>query len=289
MSAPTETPPAAGDLAGRIALLGLRSDDRSSFLRGPAEAPPKIRWALHNGSSHWTSETGVDLEADGRLVDLGDRAIGESDEEYLGIEGHVADVLARGARPLVLGGDHAVTYPALRAVAAQGGPVDILHFDAHSDLYDRFEGSPYSHACPFARIMEEGLARRLVQVGVRTTNARQKAQAERFGVEVHEMRGFDVARFEPRFDGPLYVSFDMDSLDPAFAPGVSHHEPGGLSVRDVLDILHRVEAPIVGADVVEFNPRRDVHDMTAAVAAKMVRELAALMLLNGLPSAPVRA
>ncbi|MEM8993762.1 MAG: agmatinase, partial [Acidobacteriota bacterium] len=269
------------DLAGRIALLGLCSDERSSFLRGPAEAPPKIRWALHNGSSHWTSETGVDLESGGHLVDLGDRAIGDGDAAYLGIEGLVADVFSRGARPLLLGGDHAVTYPALRAVAKRRGPVHILHFDAHSDLYDRFEGSPYSHACPFARIMEEGLARRLVQVGIRTTNAQQRAQAERFGVEVHEMRGFDVARFEPRFDGPIYITFDMDSLDPAFAPGISHHEPGGLSVRDVLDILHRIEAPIVGADVVEFNPRRDVHDMTAAVAAKMVKELAASMLLNG--------
>ncbi|MEO1082935.1 MAG: agmatinase, partial [Acidobacteriota bacterium] len=248
---------------------------------GPAEAPAKIREVLHNGSSHWTSETGVDLEANGRLVDLGDRVIEDGDAAYLGIEGHVADVLGRGARPLILGGDHAITYPVLRAVAGRHGAVDILHFDAHSDLYDRFEGSPYSHACPFARIMEEGLARRLVQVGIRTTNAQQKAQAERFGVEVHEMRGFDVTQFKPRFDGPIYVTFDMDSLDPAFAPGISHHEPGGLSVRDVLDILHRVKAPIVGADIVEFNPRRDVHDMTAAVAAKMVKELAALMLTNG--------
>jgi len=77
-------------------------------------------------------------------------------------------------------------------------------------------------------------------------------------------------------DGPLYISIDLDALDPAFAPGVSHHEPGGLSVRDILAVLHRVRAPIVGADVVEYNPSRDVNGMTAVVAAKLVKEIAAV-------------
>ncbi|MEM1177394.1 MAG: agmatinase [Acidobacteriota bacterium] len=280
MSIDSPNSPTAGDLAGHVALLGLLSDNHSSFLRGPAEAPPIIRHALNNGSSHWTSETGVDLEACGRFIDLGDRPVGEDDGAYLGIQAHVAEVLTRGAKPLLLGGDHAVTYPIMKAIAERHGPVDILHFDAHSDLYDSYEGDRYSHACPFARILEEGLAGRLVQVGIRTTNAKLQAQADRFGVEIHGMRDFDVRGFRPRFDGPIYITFDMDSLDPSFAPGISHYEPGGFSVRDVLDILHRVEAPIVGADVVEFNPRRDVHGMTAAVAAKMVKELAALMLRN---------
>ena len=136
----------------------------------------------------------------------------------------------------MLGGDHAVTYPVVRAVAAIHGPVDILHFDAHPDLYDEFEGRRLSHACPFARIMEEGLARRLVQVGIRTLNAHQRAQAERFGVEIHPMNTFDAHSFVPDLAAPAYLSFDLDALDPAFAPGVSHHEPGGLTVRETLDI-----------------------------------------------------
>ena len=180
----------------------------------------------------------------------------------------------------MLGGDHAVTYPVLRAVAARHGPVDILHFDAHPDLYDSYEGSRLAHACPFARIMEEGLARRLVQVGIRTLNAHQKSQSERFGVEIHPMHDFDPRAFTPELAGPVYLSFDLDALDPAFAPGVSHHEPGGLTMREALGILQRLEARLVGADIVEYNPRRDVQDMTAMVAVKLLKEIAGKMLAS---------
>ncbi len=118
----------------------------------------------------------------------------------------------------------------------------------------------YSHACPFARIMEEGLCRRLVQVGIRTMTLTCR-QADRFGVEL----GPDACADVPveSLEGPLYVSLDLDGLDPAFAPGVSHPEPGGLSVRDVVRLLHRVRAPIIGADVVEYNPLNDLRDLTA--------------------------
>lgn len=89
------------------------------------------------------------------------------------------------------------------------------------------------------------------------------------------MYDLDIARAS-KFDGPLYISIDLDGLDPAYAPGVSHHEPGGLSVRQVIDLLQCIDAPVVGADIVEYNPSRDVHEMTAAVAVKLVKELAAL-------------
>jgi arginase family enzyme len=153
--------------------------------------------------------------------------------------------------------------------------------DAHPDLYDDFDGNRYSHASPFARIMEEGLAGRLVQVGIRTMSPHQQAQADRFGVEVIAMRDYrpDLAL---QLRGPVYLSLDLDALDPAVAPGVSHHEPGGLSVRDVLGLLERVAAPIVGADIVEYNPLRDHADMTAVVAAKFYKEVVA-RLLAGAP------
>ena len=178
---------------------------------------------------------------------------------------------------IALGGDHSVTYPILRAVNARYRQPTILHIDAHADLYDEFEGDRYSHACPFARIMEEGLAARLVQVGIRTLSAHQRAQADRFGVEVIDMRAW-VAGMRPIVEGPVYISVDLDGIDPAFAPGVSHWEPGGLTVRDVLGMIQDIRSPIVGADVVEFNPRRDPSGMTAMVAAKIVKELAGTML-----------
>ncbi len=118
-------------------------------------------------------------------------------------------------------------------------------------------------------------------MGVRTLNAHQKAQAERFGVEIHPMHDFDPRDFRPDLAGPVYLSFDLDALDPAFAPGVSHHEPGGLTVREALGILHRLKVHVVGADIVEYNPQRDVHDMTATVAAKLLKEIGGKMLDSG--------
>ena len=118
---------------------------------------------------------------------------------------------------------------------------------------------------------------RLVQVGIRTVNLHQREQAERFGVEIVEMKDWKPElTFE--FDSPLYVSLDMDVLDPAFAPGVSHHEPGGLSTRDVIAIIQSLNQPVIGADIVEVNPRRDYEGITAVAAAKLVKEVAAKIL-----------
>ena len=263
----------------KIRLIGAPTDCHSSYLRGPAEAPPLIRAALHSSHGNMAAESGLELEADIEVEDFGDLALTESDSDDELISSAVTDSIRSGAVPIVIGGDHSITFPAMQAIAAAHGPVSILHFDAHPDLYDDFEGDPRSHASPFARIMESGLASRLVQVGIRTLNRHCREQAERFGVEIVEMRSFAPERV-PLPDGPLYISLDMDGFDPAFAPGVSHHEPGGLSVRDVLAVLDRVASPIVGADVVEYNPRRDLNGVTAVLAAKLVRELAALCARN---------
>ena len=261
-----------------VALIGLCSDSNSSFMKGPAEAPAKIREVMHNGSANLASELGVDLNENSRFVDLGDREIGPGADALMEIEKHIAEILDSGARPLSLGGDHAITYPIMRAIHARHGPVGILHFDAHPDLYDEYDGNRLSNACPFARIMENGLASRLVQVGIRTQNAHQREQAKRFGVETYEMRNFDPSSFTPDFSGPVYLTIDLDVLDPAYAPGVSHHEPGGLSVRTLIDIIHRMEGKVIGADIVCYNPRRDINDMTAMVAVKLLKEVAGRML-----------
>jgi len=263
-----------------IALIGIMSDANSSYLSGTAVAPAIIRQALHCESANHYSELGVDLANNPQFIDIGDRQIASDVESFLAIETHINEVIEQGALPLILGGDHAITYPVMRAINRANGPVNILHFDAHPDLYEDFEGNPYSHASPFARIMEKGLAKRLVQVGIRTLNSHQRGQVERYGVESHEMKDVDLASIGGDFNGPVYISCDMDALDPAFAPGVSHHEPGGLSVRDILGIIQRIPSHIVGADIVEYNPDRDINDMTAMVAAKILKEIAGKMLLN---------
>jgi len=261
---------------GTPTLLGIGFDSCSSYLRGAGAAPPMIREALAcSASNHWT-ETGVDLGLDGVYRDAGDLAF-EDQDAFSTIEAGVSNLLERGSRPVSLGGDHSITYPAVKAFAQKYGDLTILHFDAHPDLYDEFEGNRLSHACPFARIMEAGLAKRLVQVGIRTMNQHQREQAHRFGVDVVEMRAL------PAYDrlkvaGPVYISFDMDVLDPAFAPGVSHREPGGMSVREAIAHLHAIEGDIVGADIVEFNPVQDVAGMTATVAAKILKEILGKMI-----------
>lgn len=259
-----------------IRLIGLPTDINSSFLRGPAKAPPRIRAQLFSDHGNVAAENGMEIGKEIILNDAGDLPLTEGPGDDALIEAAVAAALAAGEAPLLLGGDHAVTYPVLKAIAAHHGMVTILHFDAHSDTYDDFQGNPRSHASPFARIMETGLATRLVQVGIRTQTAHLRDQAARFGIEVVPMRDFTSAMV-PLVSGPIYVSIDIDGLDPAFAPGVSHHEPGGLSVRQLLDVLQAQAGRIVGADVVEYNPDRDINDMTAVVAAKLVKELAAAM------------
>jgi arginase len=272
-------------VGGTPTLLGVPFDAASSFLRGAAAAPPLIREALRSPASNRWTELGVDLGAPGALADEGDLAIDAAlrgAELHALIETHVSRLIERGGRPIVLGGDHSITPPIVRAVRRISGRLEVVHFDAHPDLYDEFDGNRWSHASPFARLMEEGLVARLVQVGIRTMNGHQRAQADRFGVEVIDMRAWSAGkRVVAPAHSAAYLSIDCDVFDPAFAPGVSHREPGGLSPRDVLDAIQRLDAQIVGADIVECNPSRDAAGVTAALCAKLVKEVAGRMTLAG--------
>ncbi|MGO4919179.1 agmatinase [Maribacter spongiicola] len=255
-----------------INIQGLNWDAKSSFQQGPAKAPSLIRKALYSDSMNLCTEFGISIEND-TLTDKGDFTI----NEYFDITDITRKNLESGAKLLSLGGDHSVTFPIIKAFHEHYPKLDILHIDAHADLYHDYEGDPYSHACPFARIMENGFAVKLVQVGIRTLNPHQAEQAKKYNVDVHEMRNLDLNNI-PKFENPLYISLDMDGFDPAFAPGVSHHEPGGLSSRQVLDLIHSIDTEVVGADIVEYNPNRDFHDMTAYLAAKMMKELIGKMM-----------
>src|ERR1700758_766083 len=187
-------------------VLGIPYDAQSSYLRGAAEAPAKIREALAcDASNHWT-ETGVDLGAAGVYEDGGNLEFSE-EHAVAAIEHGVDEIVRQGKRPVCLGGDHSISYPIVKAVARKHSGLTIFHFDAHPDLYDEFEGKRLSHACPFARIMEAGLAKRLVQVGIRTINRHQREQAQRFGVEVVEMHALP-AYDKLRTNSPVYITFD---------------------------------------------------------------------------------
>ena len=262
-----------------IELIGVPSDVNSSFARGPAAAPAAIRAALWSDRGNLSCENGMEAGSDFTLADSGDVPLREDASDDAAITAAVRAVIAAGAVPLALGGDHAITRAVVAGVHAAHGPLTILHFDAHPDLYDLFEGNPRSHASPFARIMEAGHASRLVQVGIRTLTGHCREQARRFGVEIVPMAGFTPDAV-PVLEGPLYISVDIDGIDPSEAPGVSHPEPGGLSLREVLAVLRRQTAPVVGADIVEYNPRFDTHERTAILAAKLVRELSALIATN---------
>jgi agmatinase len=262
----------------QVTLLGVPHDANSSYLRGAALGPPLIRREVFSDAYSLWSETGVDLSAPGALRDAGDLVFDDVADPWDVIRDGVAAACADG--PLIcLGGDHAVSHPILRGIRSRHPRLGILHIDAHADIYHAYQDNLRSHASPFARIMEEGLAERLVQVGLRTLNHEHRAQFERFGVEAHDIRRLpDPASL--RFDTPVYISVDIDALDPAFAPGVSHREPGGLTTRQVIDFIQAVDAPIVGADVVEFNPSCDIAGQTALVAAKLVKEIAGMMVRN---------
>lgn len=265
----------ADNPSARVKLLGLPHDENSSFQKGAAGGPAAIRRALFSDSANPFTETGYDLSSGDLFMDLGDVVFDGADDFDTIVM--AAAAAARGGQPIFLGGDHFVTWPVIRVMAPVYPGLTILHFDAHPDTYDELGGSRTSHACPFARIMEEGLAARLVSVGIRAMTTHQRQQAVRFGIETHEMKDLSgTIRLD--LSGPLYISFDLDGLDPAFAPGVSHPEGGGLTTRQALSIIHAIGCPIVGADVVEMNPVRDPLLTTAYTAAKIVKEIAGMMI-----------
>jgi len=258
---------------GDIALIGISFDDHSSFLKGPAKAPPLIIEAIESDSANYFTEDLMDLADHSDVCWLGNAPL----QDYFDIESIIAEILKGGAIPFSIGGDHSITYPILRAMSASYPSLSILHFDAHGDLYDSLGGNRHSHASPFARIMEEGLAQSLTQVGIRTLNDHQQTQVSKFGVKVIDMRNWSPD-IDLNLSGPVYLSFDMDVLDPAFAPGVSHHEPGGFTTREVLRMIQKLDLNIVGLDLVEYNPDRDLNGVTAMTAAKIIKELLAKLL-----------
>ncbi|KAK7349649.1 hypothetical protein VNO77_07173 [Canavalia gladiata] len=278
-----------GGATATSTLLGVPLGPNSSFLQGTAFAPPRIREAIWTASTNSITEEGKDIEDVRVLTDVGDVPVQEirdcwdDDDRLMNVitDSVKAVMDVDPLRPLVLGGDHSITFPVVRAVHEKlGGPVDILHFGSHPGL-DAFKDTIYGHASTFARIKAKGYARKLVQVGIRSRSEGHD-QGKKLVVEQHEMRTFsgDRRNLEKLKLGDgvkgVYISINVDCLDPAIAPGVTHRESGGLSLRNVLNIIQNLQGNIVGGDVVGYNPQRDnALDLTVEVTAKLVRELAA--------------
>lgn len=251
-----------GAVDSRIVFVGLPDDSQSSFRRGAARGPTAIRTSYDGLAYNATSESGVDLEA--RVTDLGDWPVADD------FAATARDWTARAARlfgagrvPFFAGGDHAVTVP---VVAALAFPVHVVQIDAHPDLYPEFEGSRESHACVAARLLEMEHVVSLTQIGVRTWNDAQRDVADR-----HADRIFTDPGHLTDTDA-VYLTIDLDGIDPAFAPGVAHTVPGGLSSREAIDRVHSIGGRLIGMDVVELNPDRDEGERTAILAARLLHE-----------------
>ena len=254
----------------KVGIISVPYDENSSFEKGPAKAPSAILDYFANGSLNKGTENGQLLKINENVHILPTVNICRPDEFFSQLEASISDSLSNGYHLLSLGGDHSITFPIVSAYQKLYPDLTIVHFDAHSDLYHEFKGNRYSNACPFARIMESGLAAGLHQYGIRTMTEHQWQQANKFNVDVNEMKDWPSAI--PEIKGPIYISIDIDAIDPAFAPGVSHREPGGLTSRDIINFIHALPNNVVGIDIVEFNPNKDIDDITLNLSTKLVKE-----------------
>jgi agmatinase len=283
----TEDP---ADLAGAdAAIVGAPMDELTSDAPGTRFGPRAIRAAGCAAGPHL--EAGVDaLGRDLRVIDYGDAPILPADpvRSHAAIQATVAEVLAAGAVPIVLGGDHSIAEPDIRACAARHGPLGLVHFDTHTDTGTEVFGVEISHGTPMYRLVEQGHVdpRRYAQIGLRGywPGPREFAWQQERGITsffMHDLRTRGIEAVVERTlevvgAGPAYVTVDVDVLDPAFAPGTGTPEPGGMTSSELLwacrTIAERLE--LVGAEVVEVIPTAvGSADITALVADRIVREL----------------
>ncbi|HEX6128278.1 MAG TPA: agmatinase [Candidatus Limnocylindria bacterium] len=273
-----------------VAIVGVPFDAGVTYRPGARFGPSAVRQASRllrpyhpaSGTSPFDSL---------QVVDLGDIAASpfSIEDALASIQQGLAAVLATGARFVAIGGDHTIALPALRAVSAKHGPVALVHFDAHLDTWDTYFGEPYTHGTPFRRASEEGLLdhEASVHVGIRGSLYSAGDLADDggmgfliFGTDDVAERGPSAiaaeirARIGPR---PLYVSVDIDVLDPAHAPGTGTPEIGGLTSRELVTMLRKIRGlNVVGCDVVEVSPAYDHAEITAVAAANIVYEMLTL-------------
>src|SRR5580765_225822 len=277
-----------------VALLGIPYDGGTSYRTGARFGPRAVR-EQSSLIRPWNPVLKVHPFEKLRVADCGDVDVVPISIErtHAAIEAKIDTVIAAGARPLCVGGDHSVTLPVIRSLARQHGPLAVVHFDAHPDTWDQYFGSKLFHGTPFRRAIEEGAIdpKRMIQVGIR---------GPLYGSEdfdFHAQHGLEVLRIEPikeqglawasgrlaRLRGmPLYLSFDIDAVDPAYAPATGTPEVGGLSSYEALSLVRGLLGlDLVGADVVEVAPPYDGPGaITSLLAANLLFELLGLFALD---------
>ncbi len=263
--------------AASLVFLGLPDGSQSSYLRGCENGPSAIRKALDGRSYNSTTELGVDLA--GRIADLGDVTLGATfDETAERFRDATTSILKSKRTPFLVGGDHAVTVPAVLGFEAFPTEIHVVQIDAHPDLYPEYEGSRSSHACTGARLLEMNHVSSLTQIGIRTLTEEQekigKQHEDRLTIlPAREVTRDSIRRIQEALAGkPVYITLDLDGLDPAYAPGVSHPVPGGLTSRQVLDFLQQATFDLVGMDLVELNVEQDLRSLTAILGGHLLQE-----------------
>lgn len=274
-----------------VAIAGIPFDIGTSYRPGARFGPMGIRLASRT-LRNWHPDLEVAPFGAQQVIDAGDVPCSTFviDDAIPVIERAASELIAGGGRLLSLGGDHTIAFPLLRAMHAVHGPVALVHFDAHVDTYDTYMGAPLTHGTPFRRAAEEGLfvRDRSMHVGIRGSKYGPEDLQEDagFGFVVLGTRDVDrigidgyVERIRGRVgDAPLYLSVDIDVLDPAFAPATGTPEAGGFSSRELLGIIEGLrDLQLVGADIVEVAPAYDHAEITSIAAANVAYELLALM------------
>jgi agmatinase len=277
-----------------VAIVGVPFDSGVSYRPGARFGPGHVR-ASSKLLRPYNPALAVEPFAAQQVADAGDLGVNPFDlTEAIGtIDTAITGLRADGARVLTIGGDHTIALPILRSVVRDHGPVAVLHFDAHLDTWDTYFGAPYTHGTPFRRASEEGLIdlERSLHMGIRGPlyGAQDLEDDAVLGFQVvrsddYEVDGVSgaVDRMRRRLgDGPVYVSVDIDVLDPAFAPGTGTPEAGGLTSRELLNTLRGlVGIDVVGCDIVEVAPAYDHAEITGIAAAHVAYELLSVMALN---------
>jgi len=253
-------------------IIGIPFDLKSSYRRGAAGGPDAVRRVSTVRSISSYTESDIDLAEDVSVVDGGNIEVVEPVSSYFDtIENRIARTAEEGSIPVIIGGDHSVIYPVVRGLKHIYDEINIVWLDAHPDIYPEYEGDPYSHACPLARILELNGIRKVYQGGIRALNRDLKRRLAEASVNVADINNIDMLH-GLSFVGKTYLTIDIDVLDPAFAPGVSNPVPGGISTRELLNLIMSFDLDIVGFDVVEINPERDVSDITAAAGVKIIMD-----------------
>jgi agmatinase len=274
-----------------VAVVGVPFDSGVSYRPGARFGPAHIRQSSRLLRPY---NPALDVLPFGtqQVVDAGDIAVNPFDiaEAIAGIEAGAGELVAAGARLLTLGGDHTIALPLLRVMHAAHGPIAVLHFDAHLDTWDTYFGEPYTHGTPFRRASEEGLLDRehCLHIGIRgplykPADLSESGDLGFATIHCTELDGLGITgtieRMRDRLgDRPVYVSVDIDVLDPAHAPGTGTPEAGGMTSRELLGVLRGLTgSQLVSADIVEVSPAYDHAEITGIAAAHVGYELLSVM------------